>query len=134
LNGRKLRGLVYWPALVDPWRGSWTGPTYVLTNETTYSSAEMFAAVLQNNNAARIIGTKTGGDGCGFMAEGKPLTLPHSGLRFRIPNCVRLRSDGTDEVAGITPKISILPTDGESPRGRAARLLAAIVRELKDTR
>jgi|GEM_PF-272350 len=123
---------LHWPAeYVQLW-GTWTGPTYVLTNNRTYSSAEMFAAILQNNHAARIIGAQTGGDGCGFIDGPEPTTLPNSQLRFRIPNCVRLRADGTDEVAGVKPDLSVPATD-ESARIRAYRLTQVIETDLQAT-
>ncbi|HZP65282.1 MAG TPA: S41 family peptidase [Rudaea sp.] len=121
-----LAQALYWPAVVDAWRGAWSGPVYVLTNGQTYSSAEMFTARMRDNGVARTVGTATGGDGCGFMQDDVPIVLPHSRLRFRAPDCVRLRADGTDEVAGIAPDVPIAPTDGESPRARAARALEAI--------
>jgi len=119
---------LHWPAVVAPLWGSWNGPLYVLTDSRTYSAAEMFAAVLQNNGAAKIVGTRTGGDGCGFVNDPGPVVLPHSGLRFRVPNCVRLRADGSDEVAGVTPDLPVLPRDGENARARAMRVLEAVRR------
>jgi hypothetical protein len=118
--------VLHWPAIVTSLWGVWTGPLYVLTDNKTYSSAEMFAAVLQNNGAARIIGARTGGDGCGFMSNPGPVVLPHSGLRFRVPNCVRMRADGTDEVAGVRPDIAVVPTEGENARTRAMRVLSEV--------
>ena len=123
-----------WAATVDRWAGAWTGPAYVLTDGRTFSSAEMFAATMKDNGVARTIGTRTGGDGCGFMASGDPLVLTHSRLRFRVPNCIRLRADGTDEVAGIAPDVPLAPTDGESSRARAARLLRVVAADLPATR
>ena len=117
--GRRL----HWPTLVASLWGTWSGPVYVLTDSRTYSAAEMFAAVLQNNRAAKIIGMRTGGDGCGFMNTPPPVSLPHSGLRFRVPNCVRIKSDGMDEVTGVIPDIPVLPTEGETSRARAMRVL-----------
>ena len=125
---------VYWPSVVGPLRGRWRGPTYILVNGTTYSSAEMFAAVLQNNRAARIVGTTSGGDGCGFMVDSDPLTLPALGLQIRMSNCVRLRADGGDEVAGITPDLPVPPRRGESARARAARLAAMVAEDLDGRR
>lgn len=117
---------LHWPARYRDLWGSWTRPVYILTNNRTYSSAEMFAAEFQNNRTGKIIGMKTGGDGCGFMNDPEPTTLPHSGLRFRIPNCVRMRVDGTDEVAGVTPDFPVLPKEGESARERANHILNII--------
>lgn len=64
------------------------------------------------------------------MSDSPPLVLTHSRLRFRVPNCIRLRADGTDEVAGVTPDLPIAPTEGESGRGRAARVLRAVTADL----
>jgi hypothetical protein len=60
------------------------------------------------------------------MVEAEPLVLPHSQLRFRMPNCVRLRADGSNEVAGVAPDIRIEAVEGESARARATRLLRAV--------
>ena len=132
-HDRRAAQKIYWPAAVDPWRGSWTGRVYVLANATSYSAAEMFAAVMQDNAIAKTVGVRTGGDGCGFMEDTPPVVLPHSRLRFRMPNCVRLRADGSSEVAGIAPDLPIAAIDGESPRARAARLLATIVGDAKSS-
>lgn len=122
---------LHWPAQAEPLWGAWTGPLYVLTNNRTYSAAEMFAAVLQNNRAAKIVGVATGGDGCGFMNTPDPVVLPSSGLRFRVPNCVRLRADGTDEVAGVKPDIPILQAEGENARARAMRIFDELAADVK---
>jgi C-terminal processing protease CtpA/Prc len=120
-----------WSTQVAPLWGSWSGRLYVITDGRTYSSAEMFTAVLRNNEAARTIGATTGGDGCGFIDSNGQVLLPHSRLRFRVPNCVRLRADGTDEVAGVSPDIPVLTTPGENPRARALRMMQALTSELK---
>ncbi|MEP7043677.1 MAG: S41 family peptidase [Dokdonella sp.] len=126
----ELAAALYWPATVDAQRGAWDGPVYVLTSAKTYSSAEMFSAVMHDNGIARTVGVTTGGDGCGFMQESRALVLPHSLLRFRIPDCVRLRADGSDEVAGIQPDLPVLPAEGESDRARAVRMLALVATDL----
>ncbi len=119
-----------WSTAVQDLYGAWPGPTYVLTDRKTFSAAEMFAATMRDNRVAKIVGAKTGGDGCGFMGDSPPLVLTHSRLRFRVPNCIRLRADGTDEVAGVAPDLPIEPTEGESDRARAARLLQAVAADL----
>lgn len=112
---------LYWAAVADDYRGAWTGPVYVVTDARSYSAAELFASSMQLNHIAKTVGQRTGGDGCGFVTEIPPLVLPHSRLSFRLPNCVRLRADGGDEVAGVTPDLPVLPLKAESPRARAAR-------------
>ena len=127
----KTEQALAWSTIVQDFYGAWPGPAYVLTDGKTYSSAEMFAATMQNNRIATIVGIRTGGDGCGFMGEVPPLVLTHSRLRFRVPNCMRLRADGTDEVAGIAPDLPVVPTEWESDRARAARVLQTVAAELK---
>ena len=117
---------LHWPSGVVEFWGSWTGPLYVLTDRRTYSSAEMFAALLQNNRAATVVGSRTGGDGCGFMDSDGLARLPHSGMRFRVPNCVRLRADGTDEVAGVAPDLPVPAREGEAGATFAMRVLNAV--------
>jgi C-terminal processing protease CtpA/Prc len=112
-------------------RGAWDGPVYLLTDAGTASAAEMFAALMKDNGIAKTVGVRTLGLGCGSMLEAQPLTLRHSRLSIRIPNCVRLRADGTDEVAGIAADLPVLPAANESPRARAARVLTVIDGDLR---
>jgi hypothetical protein len=125
-----LAGTLSSASMIEEWYAAWTGPTYVVTDQRSYSAAEMFAAVMQDNRIAKIVGARTGQDGCGFMTDGPPLVLTHSRLRFRMPNCLRLRADGSNEEAGITPDIPILPTEKESDRARADRAVAAIAADI----
>jgi hypothetical protein len=122
---------LYWASAADPMRGAWDGPVYLLTDAGTASAAEMFTALMRDSGIAKTVGVRTLGLGCGSMLEAQPLTLPHSRLSIRIPNCVRLRADGTDEVAGIAPDFPVLPAVNESPRARAARVLTVIVEDLR---
>jgi hypothetical protein len=122
-----LAGNLSSASMIEEWSAAWTGPTYVVTDQRSYSAAEMFAAVMQDNGIARIVGARTGKDGCGFMTDGPPFVLTHSRLRFRMPNCLRLRADGSNEEAGIAPDIPVLPTENESDRARADRAIGLIV-------
>lgn len=107
--------------------GAWSDPTYVLSDHRTYSSAEMFSAVMQDNRIAKLIGEHTGGDGCGFMTDAPPVQLVHSRLRFRIANCMRLRADGSNEEAGVTPDLPLEPMESESDRARGERAMRDVV-------
>ncbi len=115
-----------YPSSADDFWGLWTGPLYVLTDGRTYSSAEMFTAVVQDNHLGKTVGATTGGDGCGFMSGERPKILAHSRMRLRMPDCMRLRADGRNEVAGIAPDLPVLATEGEDSRQRAARVLETI--------
>jgi Peptidase family S41 len=123
---------VYWAAVADDYRGAWTGPVYVITDSRSYSAAELFASSMQLNHIAKTVGQRTGGDGCGFVTEIPPLVLPHSRLSFRLPNCVRLRADGADEVAGVAPDLPVTPLKGESLRARAARVADVIAADVQN--
>jgi hypothetical protein len=125
---------LYWPGIADRERGAWSGPAYVLTDASTGSAAEMFAALMRDRGIAKTVGLHTFGLGCGYMDYDAPFVLPHSGRAFNIPNCVRLRSDGTDDVAGVAPDLPVDLLDGESTRGRAVRALNAIAADLTGSR
>lgn len=89
-----------------PYRDSvWQGPLIVLVDDETWSAAEQFSAVLQDNGAAVVMGTRTGGAGCGHLDGDTPVTLAHSKASLHLPNCARLRKDGTNEVNGIVPDV-----------------------------
>ncbi|MBW8844206.1 MAG: hypothetical protein JF607_04440 [Burkholderiales bacterium] len=118
------------PSSADDLWAMWTGPLYVLTDGRTYSSAEMFTAVVQDNRIGKTVGAPTGGDGCGFMGGEQPKTLAHSRMRLRMPDCLRLRADGRDEVAGVAPDLPVLATEGEDARQRAERVLQAVAADL----
>lgn len=101
-------------------------PLYVVVDRDTWSAAEYFAAVLQDNHAATIVGEITGGAGCGYTNGGIPAKLKNSGAPLKMPDCVRFRRDGSNEVNGVTPDI-LLPWSGhDSDYQRARKLLAAL--------
>ncbi len=114
-----------------PYRESvWDGPVIVLVDDETWSAAEQFASLLRDNDAAIVMGTRTGGAGCGHLYGNNPVTLKNSGAKLEMPNCVRLRRDGSNEVSGIVPDVptGVRWNDGPSYAGRltAARLPDAI--------
>ena len=134
LGSPKAEEEIYWPSIASSVIGSWTGPVYVVVDGRTASAAEIAAALFQDNAVARLVGTRTAGLGCGFMYKGSEYTLPHGKLRYRIPNCVRLRADGSDEVAGIRPDLEVPSYEGESDQERAVRFLDVVGRDLSTHR
>lgn len=109
----------------------WSGPLAVLVDDQTWSAAEEFAAVLQDNDAAVIVGTRTGGAGCGHTNGGTPTVLENSGAVLELPDCVRFRADGSNEVAGVIPDVltGIRATDGQATK---ARLIAKHLPQVVD--
>ena len=124
------RAEVFTPLRYDVQPGVWTGPLMVLVDGGTASAAEEFAAVLQDNDAAVIIGSPTRGAGCGHARGEIETILSHSGARLRLPNCARLRADGTNEVGGIDPDILVGFRENDGPGRRVARLSEALPRAL----
>ena len=126
LRGRPWAATVFSP-MEFPWReGVWRGPLIVLVDRNTWSAAEEFAAVLQDNHAGRIMGEPTGGAGCGHTNGGWLATLSHSRATLDLPDCVRLRADGTNEVRGIVPDILVGWRNSDGPKLRAAAMLDAL--------
>jgi hypothetical protein len=105
---------------------AWQGKLAILVDNDTVSAAELFAATLKDNDRATLIGTPTRGAGCGYTDGGIPLTLKHSGVQIKAPDCARLRANGENEVAGLVPDVLVPWRGNDSPYQRAARALAAL--------
>jgi hypothetical protein len=106
--------------------GLWQGPLMVLVDGATASSAEEFTSVLQDNRAAFVMGLPTAGAGCGFTDGNEPLKLHYSGATLTIPDCVYIRSDGTNEVRGVVPDLLVGFRRSDSSRLRAADVLTRL--------
>ncbi|OZA78014.1 MAG: hypothetical protein B7X77_04035, partial [Caulobacter sp. 39-67-4] len=105
------------------WReGVWSGPLMVLVDSRSASASEEFAAVLQDNRAALIVGSPTLGAGCGHATDVGPLTLKNSGGRLFMPDCVRLRADGSNEIGGVEPDVLVGFRGSDGPALKARRL------------
>jgi len=126
IGGKPWAAEVFTPLTYRFEPGVWTGPLMVLVDHGTGSATEQFAAVLQDNAAAVIVGSPTSGAGCGHARGEIETVLKHSGARLRLPNCARLRADGTNEVGGVEPDVLIGFRQNDGPRNRIARLTAAL--------
>lgn len=126
LAGYKSRDGIFYPARYAYSEGTARLPLYVLVDKDTWSAAEYFAALLQDNHAAIVIGELTGGAGCGYTNGGIPTQLKNSKAEVQMPDCVRLRADGSDEVNGITPDVLIPWAKRDSAYQRARKLITAL--------
>jgi hypothetical protein len=130
-DGKTWGPQVFSPAQFPYRDGVWTGPVIVLVDNGTWSAAEQFTALLRDNAAAIVMGTRTGGAGCGHIDGATPITLARSKATLELPNCVRFRKDGANEVSGIVPDVptGVRSNDGMAYAGRltAARLPDAVV-------
>jgi len=129
------------PWLDKPWAGeisftaeygaharAWNGPVVVLVDAGSASATELFAAMLQDAHAALVIGAPTLGAGCGWTMgqyESSKI-LAHSQARVMIPDCTRVRADGSNELDGIQPDLLIGLRRTDTPRQRAGRLARAL--------
>ena len=85
----------------------WSGPLAVLVDRQTASAAEEFATWLQDNKQARIGGEKTFGAGCGYIDGGNSFAFRAAPMHLMMPNCSRIRRDGTNEIEAVTPDVAI---------------------------
>jgi C-terminal processing protease CtpA/Prc len=120
IKSKSWAPLVFAPAKYPYKDGVWRGPLIVVVDGDTWSAAEEFAAVLQDNRAALIVGVPTGGAGCGHTDGGTPTTLSHSHGVLKLPDCARLRASGDNEAAGVQPDllIGLRRNDGANRQAR----------------
>jgi hypothetical protein len=111
---------VFSPAQFPYHDGVWDKPLIVLVDQETWSAAEEFAAVLQDNKAAVVIGARSGGAGCGHTAGGTPTVLKNSRAVLKLPDCLRYRADGSNEVRGIVPDVPVAIRADDGVKLRAA--------------
>jgi hypothetical protein len=106
--------------------GVYDGKLLILIDGRTASSSEAFTAMLRDSNAATVVGTPSMGAGCGYTNGGIPTVLKNSRLKIKMPDCVRLRADGSNEVNGITPDIIVPWRTNDSPFQRAKRVVETL--------
>ncbi|HEU4698733.1 MAG TPA: S41 family peptidase [Gemmatimonadales bacterium] len=126
LAGLASRWVLFGPGRFTYREGAWTGPLVVLVDRRTASASELFTALLRDNGAARVVGERTWGAGCGYTNGGIRHRLAHTGLDVQLPDCVRLRADGSNEVAGIRPDVEAGWQPGDDDLARAAKARAAL--------
>ncbi len=97
-------------------------PLMVLVDNRTASAAENLASFIQISQSATVIGGQTFGAGCGYVDGGTKYFLPNSKLQLRMPDCVRFRADGVNEVEGIKPDVQLWETNTD-PATRLAKTL-----------
>ena len=124
--GKSWGPTVFSPAQYSYHDGVWTGPVIVLTDQGTGSAAEEFAAVLQDNHVAFILGERTVGAGCGHTDGGTPTLLDHTRAVLEVPDCARIRADGTNEVSGVIPDYLIPWRADDGPLYKAHLLEKAL--------
>ena len=97
----------------------YAGKLFIMVDESTASASELFAAILQDNGVAQVIGETTMGVGCGYTNGGIDITLRNSKLGVAMPDCARMRKNGSNEYEGVKPDIAANWGESESSKGVA---------------
>jgi hypothetical protein len=119
-------GSAFTPASFTYAEGIWDGPLVLLVDHRTASASEDFVVALKDNGAAVVIGERTLGAGCGYTNGGIGFRLPHSGLDVRMPDCARIRADGTNEVDGVEPDVAAGWKESDPANVRLDKTIAAM--------
>lgn len=111
------------PDLENPLR--FEGQVYVLVGRLTYSSAVLFANVVQDFGIGQLVGA--GGTQRTQQSGGiqKSVPLPHTGLELFVPRFVLTRPSGLREPAWVTPDI-VLPDNPFDTGDLVTRLLSRL--------
>ena len=80
------------------------------------------------SGAAKVVGERTYGAGCGYTNGGLPVRLAHSGLEAVMPDCARMRADGTNEVTGVDPDVAVGWEESDNATVIAEKAVAGIAR------
>lgn len=100
------------------------GKVYVLTGGNSFSATTLFATAIKGQSNVLIVGEETGGGAYGNSAWLIPdVTLPETGLRFRLP-LFRLVMDKNrpKDGRGVLPDIESLPTVEAVRKGQDYKL------------
>lgn len=125
-------GACKYSELKYPGKSKYNGKLYLLVDGNTASAAEDIVARHLDSGTADVIGSRTHGSGCGYINGGIKFSLPNTGLEVKVPDCIRARADGTNEVVGIEPTIKMDMSQLKEPTFLAA-LLARLEIFLKKT-
>lgn len=111
-KGEKPACTAYAGAATTEWVESdgppaWTGPLAILADRDTASAAEEFITWLRDNKRAKMGGEKTFGAGCGYMDGGNAFAFKAANIHLMMPNCSRFTRDGTNEIEGQAPDVTI---------------------------
>jgi hypothetical protein len=106
---------------------SYKGNIIVLVDRNTASAAEYFTALLKDNGVAMILGEKSYGAGGGFVDGGVDYVLPNTKFTLKMPNCTRLRKDGSNEFYGIESDFHVWDEDDDVDM-RLRKILIALER------
>jgi hypothetical protein len=100
-----------------------SGKVYLYVNGGTASAASTFAAVLQSNHLATLVGQETAGNYFGGGSSvGLNLTLPNSGITAHtsVVYCDFATSGNHDKYRGVIPEFTFVPEFNELVNGNTS--------------
>jgi Peptidase family S41 len=88
-----------------------SGTTYILTGGNTFSAATLFTGALKDQEGVYVVGEETGGGSYGNTAWLIPdVTLPNTGVRFRLPLFRLVIDHNAPKGRGVMPDVPVPPT------------------------
>lgn len=123
----KSKDILYKTDAYEYEKSVFKGKLLVLVDRRTASAAENFASFMQASKSGAVLGEKTLGAGCGYVNGGTQYFLPVSKLQLRMPDCVRYRADGVNEVEGIEPDVALWEAADDKPK-KLEKLLAHLAK------
>lgn len=110
-DGRYHFGLYEGKAFKPKKRYHFSGTTYVVTGGNTFSAAALFTKSLREQEDVIVVGEETGGGAYGNTAWLIPdVTLPRTGVRFRLPLFRLVIDKDENKGYGVPPEVPALPT------------------------
>jgi len=92
-------------------RYNFKGDLYILINGGCFSAADDYPNAVKRIGFATLAGRNTGGGAAGYLAP-PIITLPASGMAFRVETDLVINPDGSyDEISGTPPDIELPPTN-----------------------
>jgi hypothetical protein len=92
-------------------KNRYNGDVYVLTGGNTFSAAALFAQTVRHQDNVTLVGEETGGGAYGNTAWLIPeVTLPHTGVRLRLPLFRLVVDKDMRKGRGVMPEVEALPT------------------------
>lgn len=92
-------------------KNRFNGTTYILTGGNMFSAASLVAKTLRDQEDVIIVGEETGGGAYGNTAWLIPdVTLPKTGVRFRLPLFRLVVDKDAQKGYGVQPEVLALPT------------------------